>query len=360
MSRITSSPLRMQVKEWLPQFKAFLHSLTNNQVKQVAITVGMGAVGITIAANYFFKFISKRRKKILSQKRQIIQTIPQLKAAHVRIKNLNHVESILSNLVYGGKKRLQIVSDFDRTISLCEFEGKACFTSNSLFESSRFIPSEMRDRFTELRHYYMSIEHDPKLTRQQKLPYMVEWWKKSFDLVIESGVTKEDIKEIVHNSTVHLKSGLDYFFFTTERYDIPLLIFSAGLGDIITEWIISQCGSFKNQKVISNFMVFDEQTHKVTSFQDQLIHVYNKNESVLEDTEYGHYIENRHNLMLLGDSPGDIDMMNGLTNINNVLKIGFLNHDVEELLPKYMDLYDIVTINDPTFDIPNAILKSII
>jgi len=53
-------------------------------------------------------------------------------------------------------------------------------------------------------------------------------------------------------------------------------------------------------------------------------------------------------------------MCTGLTKINNVLKVGFLNQHVDELLPQYMDLYDIVLVNDSTFDVPNAILKSII
>jgi len=154
------------------------------------------------------------------------------------------------------------------------------------------------------------------------------------------------------------------FFVTTERHDIPLLIFSAGLGDIIREWILSACGgSFKNQKIVSNFMQFDPATGRVLSFNAdtrRLIHIFNKNESVLEDTEYGRYIENRHNLLLLGDSVGDVDMCTGLTNVHNVLKLGFLNQHADALLATYMDLYDIVVVNDPTFDVPNAILKSII
>lgn len=349
------------MREWLPQFRSFVLSLSSSQIKKVVITVGISALGITVATNYFYRLLSaKRRKQTLCKKRHIIQTIPELRNPNVRIKNLNHVENILSNLVHGGKQRLQIVSDFDRTISLVEYEGKKCKTSNSVLETSQFISPVMREKFVELRNHYIPIEHDPKLTREQKIPFMLEWWNKSFQLVIDSGVTRDDIKEIVQHSTTHLKPGCEWFFYTLERYDIPLLIFSAGLGDIIQEWIHQQCGAFKNQKIVANFMQFDHETGKVVKFQDNLIHVFNKNESVLEDTEYSKYIENRHNLILLGDSVGDIDMATGLTNINNILKIGFLNNHVEELLPKYMEIYDIVTINDATFDVPNAILKSVI
>lgn len=42
------------------------------------------------------------------------------------------------------------------------------------------------------------------------------------------------------------------------------------------------------------------------------------------------------------------------------LKIGFLNHDVDELLPRYLDLYDIVVLGDPPLDLPNDIIKAVI
>jgi cytosolic 5'-nucleotidase 3 len=53
-------------------------------------------------------------------------------------------------------------------------------------------------------------------------------------------------------------------------------------------------------------------------------------------------------------------MASGVPSVNNILKIGFLNEHVDHLLPKYMEAYDIVTIKDATFSVPNAILRSII
>jgi len=68
----------------------------------------------------------------------------------------------------------------------------------------------MRDRFTALREHYMAIENDPKLSREQKLPFMIEWWQKSFYLVVESGVTRDQLKEIVQSSNVHLRYGCEW------------------------------------------------------------------------------------------------------------------------------------------------------
>jgi hypothetical protein len=58
------------------------------------------------------------------------EKIPELRSDSVKIKDPNHVNLILSNLIQSGCKRLQVVSDFDRTISLCTYDGQHCPTSN--------------------------------------------------------------------------------------------------------------------------------------------------------------------------------------------------------------------------------------
>ena len=74
----------------------------------------------------------------------LISKIAELKNSNVRIKNPYYVDMILANLIQGGVERLQVVSDFDRTISLCHFDGKPCPTSNAVLEMSRFVTDEIR------------------------------------------------------------------------------------------------------------------------------------------------------------------------------------------------------------------------
>ena len=64
--------------------------------------------------------------------------------------------------------------------------------------------------------------------------------------------------------------------------------------------------------------------------------------------------------MLLGDSMGDIHMDVGVVNEGAVFKIGFLNFDVEHLLPKYLAGYDMVLVEDLTMDVPMKLLNIII
>lgn len=179
-------------------------------------------------------------------------------------------------------------------------------------------------------------------------------------MTVATNIHRDNISEIVKNCTTVIRDGCNWLFHTLERYDIPIMIFSAGLGDVVQEFIVQQCGNFRNMKVVSNFMSFNSTTNRITGFQGKLIHVFNKNESVLLDTEYEKLIENRRNVILIGDSIGDAHMADGFPSISNKLKIGFLNDNVENFLPIYMDVFDIVIIKDMTFNVPNAIIGSII
>lgn len=63
-------------------------------------------------------------------------------------------------------------------------------------------------------------------------------------------------------------------------------------------------------------------------FKGPLIHTYNKNNSVLQGTEYFQQLSGRTSIILLGDSMGDLTMADGVPSVENILKIGFLNDKV--------------------------------
>lgn len=68
---------------------------------------------------------------------------------------------------------------------------------------------------------------------------------------------------------------------------------------------------------------------------------------------------NRPNVILLGDTLGDIGMIGGMKNLKQILQIGYLNHSTPEKLAVFEQVYDIVICDNQTFDLPNAILTAI-
>ena len=67
---------------------------------------------------------------------------------------------------------------------------------------------------------------------------------------------------------------------------------SAGLGDILVE-VMDAFDVYhrSNTKVVSNFLAYDD-TGKVIGIAGEMIHVYNKNESAIHDSEYLHALNN--------------------------------------------------------------------
>lgn len=73
-------------------------------------------------------------------------------------------------------------------------------------------------------------------------------------------------------------------------------------------------------------MEFDD-SDRLVGFQRPLIHTFNKNGSVIP-ANYIDELSHRNNVILLGDSIGDVSMAEGVQGCDNLIKIGFLNEVV--------------------------------
>ncbi|XP_074117629.1 7-methylguanosine phosphate-specific 5'-nucleotidase isoform X5 [Sminthopsis crassicaudata] len=304
---------------------------------------------------------------------EVKEQVKDLMKATVLMRHPQQVQEIIRSLRKGGPHRLQVISDFDMTLTRFGFNGKRCPTSYNILDNSKLISEDCQKKLKDLLHYYYPIEIDPNRTVKEKFPLMVEWyskvpsilqkklfrWTKAHNLLCQQKIQKYQIAQIVRDSDAMLREGYETFFNTLYRSNVPLLIFSAGIGDILEE-IIRQMNVFHpNIHVVSNYMDFDESGY-LQGFKGQLIHTYNKNSSVLDDSKYFEQLQAKTNILLLGDSMGDLTMADGVSSVGNILKIGFLNDKVEERRERYLDSYDIVLEKDETLDVVNGILTHIL
>ena len=113
---------------------------------------------------------------------------------------------------------------------------------------------------------------------------------------------------------------------------IPVLVLSAGLGDLIREIMTHNGVLHENTSLVSNFLEYDVEG-KVVGLKEseELIHMYNKSESILKRSQ-GDNFDGRKNVVLLGDSLGDLKMADGVKNPEVVLTVGFLNKNIEKSL----------------------------
>lgn len=281
--------------------------------------------------------------------------IPELSNPSVCMKDPQKVQEILQSMVKAGSNTVQVISDFDMTLTRFAYNGKRCPTCHNILDNSKLISSDCREQLKQLLNTYYPIEIDSSRPVEEKLPLMVEWWTKAHDLLVEQKIKKDLLATVVRESDAMLRDGYQLLFDHLHEHSIPLLIFSAGIGDILEE-VIRQAGVFHpNVKVFSNYMDFDE-SGVLRAFKGELIHIYNKREGALLNTGHFQELRTRPNVLLLGDSLGDLTMADGVQDMENILKIGFLNDKVEERKQSYLDSYDIVLIKDETLDVPNAVL----
>jgi len=186
-------------------------------------------------------------------------------------------------------------------------------------------------------------------------------------------VTKDNLSEMVSLSNVDFRKGSSILFSVLEEKQIPCLILSAGFGNMLEEILHSRSFYRQNVKVISNFLVYDEEGNAVgisgprekdaiisghgDAGDRNIIHVFNKNARhagfLIDD------LKNRNNVILMGDSLGDLSMAQGLPQLDSILKIGFLNEKIEERLMNYMENFDVVLVDDQTMDFPNFVIDKI-
>lgn len=273
----------------------------------------------------------------------------------VRIKDPTHVEALLSTIVAGGFPKLQFVVDFDFTLTRVHYKGQPCHCSWGILDNSLEMPMYYREEANSLFSKYYPIEIDPKMMEEEKIPYMLEWYGKIHDLLVKCNLNQGSIKGMVSTSTVMLRDGAADLCKRLHQAGVPILVLSAGMGDVL-EHVLWYFNIYTdNVKVVSNFFKYNEKGIMV-GFKGKIIHVFNKNEDAIHSSNYFEKLRLRTNVILMGDSIGDVKMALGVPQPNSVLKIGFLNGKISERLESFMDKFDIVLLDDQTMDLAKSIV----
>ncbi|XP_068907594.1 7-methylguanosine phosphate-specific 5'-nucleotidase isoform X2 [Tenebrio molitor] len=290
--------------------------------------------------------------------RNLVNEIKELNQPHVHIKDAEQLNVKLNGIINDTFQQLQIVSDFDLTITKQHENGKRHLSSFRMFSYCPSITEKYKETSNALVTKYYPMEYDPSIPLDEKRKLMEEWWSQSEQALRGLTVSPQEIDEAVTKLATSLRDGTKELFQTLLNNDVPVLIFSAGLGNTVISVLKHYDVYLPNIKVISNFLKYDD-NGTIQGFQGPLIHVLNKNEFAIKNSDYYDLVKNRNNVILLGDSLGDAKMADGMAHANHVLKIGFIFEKVEGNLPAYMDTFDIVLEDDQTMDVVRAIIRLI-
>ncbi len=276
------------------------------------------------------------------------------------IKNQKKYEDILNNLIAWWKENLHIISDFDRTLTQAFSNWKYRASLISVLYEEWYLSKEYQKTAQWFFDYYHPIEIDNNIFIDDKKKAMKEWRTKHKLLLIKEWIKKQDIYRAMKSQNINLREWSKEFFEILNKNDIPLVILSAGwLWTLsIEKYLENQSSMYDNIYLIWNDFVRDGD--KAVDFKKPIIHTFNKDETVIKELPNIYVkIKDKKNVILLWDSISDTKMVEWFE-YNNLLKIGFLNKDVEKNMEKYINNYDVVVVDDGSMNFVNEILQKIL
>jgi len=242
-----------------------------------------------------------------------------------------------------------VVIDFDRTISKGTSEGTwATIRRAEIFNEEYHRLSE------EQYEKYRPIEVDPNISPEEKAKSMEAWWKEHFDLFFKFGLKKEDIVKSAQEGGIILRDGAEKFFLKMNELGVPVIILSAGIGNIIEEFLKYKNIYYDNIYIFSNNILFNEEG-SICGLGDNIIHACNKTIEYLPD-DIKEKIAGREYILMYGDGLADLSMVPERL-YDKTIKIGFLVEAIEESLEAFNNNFDIVLLGDDSFDEVNNYLN---
>jgi len=257
-----------------------------------------------------------------------------------------------------GLNKLHVVSDFDRTLTKCYYNGKKLSSAMALIREGGFLTADYPKLAFALFDKYHPIEIDESLNHDFRYEKMQEWWEAHEKLLVDSRMHKNVIEKILEKHPKIFREGTLQFLDFLNVHKIPILIFSAGVGNLIEGYLEKEKKLTSNVHILSNTFTFNEQGY-ATGYKNEVIHVMNKSETKIKDKKHRDMISERNNIILLGDSLDDLGMVQDL-DTNIIIKIGFLNDDVENKLKLYKSKFDVVITSDGSMQYVNQLLNELV
>ena len=115
---------------------------------------------------------------------------------------------------------------------------------------------------------------------------------------------------------------------------------------------------YDNVYIVSNSYIWDKKGN-AKGIKEPIIHSMNKAEIAIKNYPVYKKIKDRKNILLLGDTIEDIGMIEGF-NYSNLIKVAFLNKEVNKYLALYKRNYDVVLLNDCDMRYVNKLINELI
>lgn len=240
-----------------------------------------------------------------------------------------------------SRENTYIVLDFDKTIT-------ANNSDDSWEIAGKLLGKKFKKEVDALWKKYRPIELDFDMPFEEKKKVMKEWHKECMELFHKYNLTKEQITESIQTGNMLIRDGARRFFKKAYDENIPVIILSAGIGNVIEEFLKQQGCYYSNINIISNFIEFDEYGFAKEFDVNSMIHSLNKSMDGQRSIEE---IKHRKYKILIGDLIEDLTMLDR-EELDTSLKIAMIDeYTTDNLIKMYNKAFDIVlTEEDASFE----------
>lgn len=264
-----------------------------------------------------------------------------------------------------------IVLDFDKTMTTSESATPWC-----LFDRSDFASEKTKGTMSRLYEKHCPIETSHSSTIEEKIKNAEEWYEGTLgtlSLEINDTHRLQEALSCVHpyggvdslpearkncDTTVFLKEKVVPFLKVAKESNVPCVIFSAGLGDMIDHILRQYDDELFGVHIVSNFLTFDFkesgvstyashmfedrkrivhvfENYKTVGWTSPVVHCANKNVNTLyrwleinakKNVEYVKLtskLNDAKRVLLVGDMLSDAHMSDGLNESVDIVKVCF-------------------------------------
>ncbi len=276
----------------------------------------------------------------------LIETLPD----YVFIPDRHRFEQKAALIKKEGPENLGVIADFDRTCMLAGPDGYA--TSFNAVKMVFGHGSDFQQTGDMLYSHFNDREELGSLTDEE----LLTWWNATLGLYGWYGVDRGTLNEAARISNPRFpdtpflcaREGFSELACLAARRNIPFMIFSAGLGDVIEESLKLHGIDMPPEMIIANRFRFDPMSGKVTGYDGNMpITSSGKNGTVIKAHDTTGLITTKSNLLLLGDSLGDAAMADGL-DADTIIRAGFYLGEKTDLdrFQAYSEQYDVLVCGD--------------
>lgn len=217
-----------------------------------------------------------------------------------------------------------VVTDFDATLTM----GKSV-QCHDLVGFSPLLLQQFRDEFAPLLDWQSNTAIDG-----------VEWWDKAHELMLKHGQPPRHlIPRMVRESDMVARPGALKLLERFAALNVPVLIVSAGLSDVIEEFLRQHSAWTENVTICSNRLNYAADSAPQSVAPDPPITSFTKATAYRASSAFFKQHCGRSTIFVMGDSCSDIDSAENIP-YRHLISVGFLNDKPMMEAAKYAQTFD--------------------